>query len=438
MAEAGFEVDGIPARVIESDDPERVRWLPGQRVFDLELVAASVPAFGYRRYRVAKAAPAPDAVDAGRDIAAGDILVRAADDGSVDLQIGERRWQGLFALDDAGDRGDTYDADLLSAPAVVAPAEIRVERRRHVSGIQRLVIERRLELPAGLDAGREARAAELAASPLRIELVVAPGVDGVRAHVRLDNRSRDHRLRLRFPGGSPGAFRAATTFDTAVRRAEPPDASRWVHPAHATFCHQGFVQVGDLVVVAPGLPEAQVDADGTLALTLLRAVGWLARYDLRSRPLPAGPAMAAPGAQCLERIETCLVLLRDRGPTGPEAAVRAAQVGLRGVIAGPQPRLAPGDSLLRVGGDGAVLSACKPADDGDGLVVRLLNPTPRPVRATIELRAELRQVVPVGLDEAPCGAPVAPDGGSFAAALPPHALRSFRIQAVDPGSPRSS
>jgi alpha-mannosidase/mannosylglycerate hydrolase len=438
MSEAGFSVGGAPARVIESDDPGRVRWLPGQRAFDLELVAADVPAFGVRHYPVEPAPPTPDEVDAGREISTGHVEVRAADDGSVDLRIGDARWQGLFSLDDAGDRGDSYDVDLVEAPAGVAPARVCVQRRRHASGIQTLAIERELALPAALEASRDARSRERVVSTLRTELVIAPGIDSLRARVRLDNRSCDHRLRLRFPVGQRGAFRAATTFDTAVRRPEPPDATGWVHPAHTTFCHQGVVQLGDLVVVAPGLPEAEVDGDGTLALTLVRAVGWLARYDLRSRPLPAGPAMPVAGAQCRERIETELVLLRAGVQPSVEAAARAVQVGLRGVIAGPLPLLPAGHPLLRVSGDGAVLSACKPADDGDGLVVRLLNPTDGPVRANIELGVELRRVVPVGLDEAPRGAPVASSGRSFACELPPHALRSFRIAAVDSGSARST
>jgi alpha-mannosidase len=38
--------------------------------------------------------------------------------------------------------------------------------------------------------------------------------------------------------------------------------------------------------------------DGTIALTLLRAVGWLSRDDLWVRRIAAGPLVPTPGAQC--------------------------------------------------------------------------------------------------------------------------------------------
>ena len=37
--------------------------------------------------------------------------------------------------------------------------------------------------------------------------------------------------------------------------------------------------------------------DGTIAVTLLRCVGWLSRDDLDERRGPAGPGTATPGAQ---------------------------------------------------------------------------------------------------------------------------------------------
>ena len=55
-----------------------------------------------------------------------------------------------------------------------------------------------------------------------------------------------------------------------------------------------------MTVANRGLAEVDAvpEADGTtsLAVTLLRAVGWLSRGDLRLRPGDAGPGLATPGA----------------------------------------------------------------------------------------------------------------------------------------------
>lgn len=57
---------------------------------------------------------------------------------------------------------------------------------------------------------------------------------------------------------------------------------------------------------APGLPEMRAlagtetatGADQEIVVTLLRSVGWLSRFDLRSRTTGAGPMLATPEAQC--------------------------------------------------------------------------------------------------------------------------------------------
>ena len=67
----GVTVDGRPARLLASDDPTRVRFLPGVGGLDVEFVATGVPAFGCRRYAVEPAEAAPDEVDDGREIARG-------------------------------------------------------------------------------------------------------------------------------------------------------------------------------------------------------------------------------------------------------------------------------------------------------------------------------------------------------------------------------
>jgi alpha-mannosidase len=401
----GVTVDGRAARLVASTDPTRVRFLPGVGGLDVEFVAVDVPAFGCRRYTVAPAAPALDAVDDGREIAAGDLRIVVADDGSLSVTLGDRTYDGLFGIEDAVDRGDSYDCD----PDPVRDIRLRsvtVQRTRHESGIQRVRVVRELE--------------EI--GTLTVEARVAPGVPFVRCEVDLDNRAPDHRLRLRFPTGAPvDTFEAATTFDTAVRPTAPIDDTDWVHSAPRTFPHQGWIGANGLVVGAPGLPEAEVTPAGEVLVTLVRSVGALARITLRTRPLPAGPEMMAPGAQTQGRVAAAVTLARNAADT------RAAELGLRGVVAGETPRVESGTSLLQLEARHSVLSACKPAQDGDRIVVRVLNPTDEPDDVILHFGIDVRRARPVRLDEQPADHPVSHHGRDVGFAVPPHALRSVRV-----------
>jgi hypothetical protein len=419
----GFTLDRRPVRVVPSDDPARVRWLPGQTPFDVELVATDVPAFGVRRLRLEPAERTPDAVDDGREIATDRVRVVAGDDGTLDVTIDGRTWRGLGTLEDVGDRGDSYDFDPVAGDVEVASVGCR--RRRHPSGLAALEVRRVLRVPRGLDDGRDARARERVDVTAVVEAAIAPGVARVDLRVRVENAARDHRLRLCFPTGAaaPHAI-AATTFDVVERATGPRDDAGWVHPAPATFPHQGFVGANGLMVVAPGLPEVEVTPDGAIAITLVRAVGWIARYDLRARPMPAGPAMAIDGAQTLETFEARLALLSGVDPV----AARDAELGLRGTIGGPEPLLADGRPLLALAPSTLVLSATKPAEEGSGIVVRVMNPSDAPVRATLTCGLPITSARAIRLDETPIAEPVTLDRGAATWVVPPRGVRSILLE----------
>jgi mannosylglycerate hydrolase len=401
----GATVDGRPARLVQSDDPTRVRFLPGLGGLDVEFVAADVPAFGARRYRVEPAEKLDDEVDDGRVIEAGDLRVEVADDSTLSVTIGAHTYHGLFGVEDAIDRGDSYDCD----PDPVRDIRVRfvtVERTRHASGVTRLKVVRELDL-----IGR-----------LTVVALVAPGVPFVRCEVTLDNRETDHRMRLRFPTGAPvDTFEAATTFDTARRSTAPPDDTGWVHLAPRTFPQQGWIAANGLVVGAPGLPEAEVTPDGEMLVTLVRSVGALARIELRTRPLPAGPEMLAPGAQTQGTVAATITLARTPGDA------RAAEIGLRGVLGGATPILAPDVALLELEARYSVLSSCKPAQEGNRIVVRVLNPSDEPDDVMLHFGLDVQRARPVRLDEQPTDFFLTHNGRDVGFHLPPHALRTLRI-----------
>jgi mannosylglycerate hydrolase len=420
----GFAVDGRPVRIVTSDDRERVRWLPGQTPFDAELVAVDVPAFGSRRMRLVPTAPSPEVVDDGREIAVPGVRVVAAADGTLGVRLGERTYRGLVAVEDRGDRGDTYDFDPVDDDPGATVARVTCERRRHASGLASLLVRRTLRVPCELAHDRARRAGGVVELPLAVEARVGPGVGRVDLVVTVDNRARDHRLRLLFPTGDRAdVCRTATTFGVATRSTVPPADAGWVHRAPATFAHQGWVETNGLGVVAPGLPEAEVRPDGTIAITLLRAVGWLARYDLRSRPIPAGPPMEAPAAQCPGSLVARLALLPGCDP----GAARDAELGLWGVIGGPAPRLADGRSLLAIEPASIVVTAVKRSEDGTGIVVRLVNPTDAPIESRLRPGFAVRAVDVLRLDETPLDAPVAIAEGVVTLVVPARAIRTVRL-----------
>ncbi len=424
----GFTVDGRPARVVPSEDTSRFRLLPEIDPWDLEFVVDEIPAFGWRRVHLAPAGAAPDVVDEGPTITVGDATVGANDDGTLSVQLGAHRWEHLVGVEDLADCGDTYDFDGLpdDAPITLA-SRVDVVRRRAPTGVAELVVTRTFDLPMELAADRRSRADATVACSLVTTARLSPGVDRVDLTVRFDNGVRDHRLRILFPTGAPVVkFRAATTFDTARRTTEPPDDHGWQHRAPTTFPQQGWVSAHGLTVAAPGLTEAEVTPSGTIAVTLLRAVGNLARMDLRSRPVPAGPGLATPRAQCPGPLTAQFSLFA--GETDP-AVVRSTELGLRAVPTGEHPLVPPGTPLFGLDGP-VVLSALKPAEDGNGYIVRILNPADTPSRATLRFGLPVTDVSDANLDETATddsSLPVA--DGAVTLTVEPHRLRTIRVLA---------
>ncbi|HEY7439590.1 MAG TPA: glycosyl hydrolase-related protein [Acidimicrobiia bacterium] len=424
----GYTADGAPARVIISDDPGRVRLLDAWPPVDVELVVADIPAYGYKRVHLAPSEEHSDVVDDGRKIVAGEVSVAAADDGTLTVRLGGTTFTGLCGLEDVGDRGDTYDFDPVAEDSPAPIESVSIERAVHPSGIQQLQITRVLAVPAALDAAHRGRSDVTVPVTVTTVARVVPGIERVDLHVEVDNPADDHRLRLLFPTGAPvETFAAATTFDVASRTTEPPDASGWEHPAPQTFPQQGFVAANGLAVVAPGLPEAEVTKDGVIAITVVRAVGWLARMDLTTRPVPAGPGLPTPDAQCHFGISADLSLRLADDP-GLAAHARADELGVRAVAAGDTPIVQPGTSLVGLVPASLVLSALKPAEDDDGIIVRVLNPTDTPIDGELRVDLPVRTARGVRLDETDDGGDVMFEDRTVRLTVGAHQLRSVRLR----------
>ncbi|MBM7503609.1 glycosyl hydrolase-related protein [Agromyces aurantiacus] len=394
-------------------------------------------------------AAAPAGIDEEVDLGDG-LQARIAADGSFSVtDAAGIRHDGLARLVDGGDRGDTYNYDPPADDRIVTAVagDVRV-RRTPVRTVVSWTAT--LDLPLRLDEGRDARTAESVATPVAVELAHWHGRPGLEWSARFVNSALDHRLRVHSRvRGTPSAWTSGQHFSNLARPFGPelgplPDAANreaeiGTHPAH------GYVVAGegdralalllDHVSEVQGL-EARPDGDAELAVTMLRSVGWLSRFDLRTRTTGAGPELPAPEAQLLRPIEARLGFLLGSDALDAFALADAADARRAGAIAlqlrEGTPVSAPAvGSAIEV--EGAIVSALKPAEDGNGVILRVANPSPAARDAAITIAPGI-DARPVRLDESPApgelvDSSVAATGSRrVSLRLAPHATVSLRLE----------
>ncbi|HVW33573.1 MAG TPA: glycoside hydrolase family 38 C-terminal domain-containing protein, partial [Acidimicrobiia bacterium] len=291
---------------------------------------------------------------------------------------------------DGGDGGDTYTwcppalDRLVDEPDSVT---VDIEEVGPLRGT--VVITAGYRWPTGAEGDERACTARAATSvPVTIRTTVAlrAGDPVVAVDGGFDNRCRDHRLRAHFPLPQAVTESAAGCAFAVVTRGLGAEGGPADSPP-PTFPARRFVDAAHdagLAVIADGTFEYEVGPDGgELAVTLLRATGWLSRRRLPCRPDPAGPAVPVEGAQLQGRRQWRYGLLLHPGGWEFAGLLRRADAfftPLEAVAgpddAGPVPGRPEGRALSV---EGAEVSAVLRA--GDDLVVRLFNPYPAPAEA---------------------------------------------------------
>jgi alpha-mannosidase len=324
--------------------------------------------------------------------------------------------RGVNHFVDGGDRGDEYtycppEQDCLVGAPTAAPTIRRVDDGLGSS----LEIRALYRVPCSLEAGtRSARSTNLVDLPITSRVRLTPGVRRIEFETTVVNAAQDHRLRVHVP--TPIATDrswAEGHFDVVERPlALPTETEGWAEQPSGTHPQRTFVDVTDgqhgLLLANQGLPEYEVlpgtaEAPGvTLALTLLRCVGWLSRGDLHNRSGHAGPMVPTPEAQCPGEHTFHYALVPHPGNyLSAYREAHAFNVPLRAVCTDAHASSLPArGSFLAVSPAAVVISAVKPPEEGEGLIVRVYNSAPVPVEAQLTLWQPVREAALVRLDEA--------------------------------------
>ncbi|HET6953867.1 MAG TPA: glycoside hydrolase family 38 C-terminal domain-containing protein [Acidimicrobiales bacterium] len=356
---------------------------------------AEVPGFGWRGWRP-EAAPATTPVTVS-DGGPGPVLANGRVTVAIDPTDGTFSLDGhggLGRLVDGGDCGDTYNWCPPAADTLVDTpdgVEVRVLERGPVRA--RVLIVARYRWPARRQ-GLDRRTGEVP-HEVRTLVELRAGDRAARVEVAVDNRSRDHRLRAHFPLPSPATGSRAECAFGPVERGLEAEGGRTEAPL-ATWPAQRFVQAGGLTVVHDGVAEYELvgltgGAAHELALTLLRATGMLSQVPMPTRPLPAGPLVPAEGAQ-LQRRLTLRYAVAVGDDVDPYALADEVLVPLRtagGDGASRGATAVPGREAgrdLPAVGSGLTVTGAEVAAvvrEGDGVVVRVFNPTDAPAEVRV-------------------------------------------------------
>lgn len=352
------------------------------------------------------------------DIATGGLTVTDKRSGEV--------YDGLNVFEDGGDAGDSYN---YSRPLNDLVRRSRDEARVHVSVVEAgfarstLRVDVDWSLPACLTVDRLSRSADEVATRITSYVSLTSGVPRIDVETEWENRARDHRLRVLFPlGCDVDRSSAAGQFVVEDRPVLPPEQGNgWPEPPVSTAPNTGWASVSSgnrgLTVANIGLPEYEARPDGTLALTILRSVGWVSREDILSRVGGAGPTTPAPDAQCLGLNRVSYSIIPHEGDWEASGAYREAQAYRTplycqdtGIHSG-NGKLVAGEVELE-GDHTLVASAVKGAEDLDGLVLRFWNAERAPTTALMRLTRLPRAARRADLREEPSGdlLPIDADG----------------------------
>jgi alpha-mannosidase len=332
------------------------------------------------------------------------LRVKFYPDGSFDLfdKIGKRQYQRCHVFEDAEDVGDEYDYSPAPKSQVIwsrgKKGKLRVVHRTALA----VEIEVAMTLPLPAEFARDSsakagRSKKMVSCPLTIRFSITATSPYVAVRTTFQNLVRDHRLRVHLPTPiAANTSLAGQQFHVIERPLKKSAGKNWLQPPSPTEPMQQFCAVedrkGGLAILTQGLYEYEARREGkgtALILTLMRAVGWLSRGDLATRPNHAGPAFPTPEAQC-QGMQVFDYAIMPYNGTWEKAhlpmwaqrfRVPLLEKACHGPITGSP--LPPEFSLFRLEPDSLVITAVKKCDNRDTVLVRLYNASSQRVRGKL-------------------------------------------------------
>ncbi|MFB0569004.1 MAG: alpha-mannosidase [Nitrososphaeria archaeon] len=460
----------------------------GENQLRIFFVAEGVPPCGYKSYVITAATERPlfqSSLICDLDRLENDFFVVNIDERrGASLTILDKRtgfvYRNLNVFEDGGDCGDEYNYSPPKHDKISATERMRAETSLVEKGPARATIQAKVDLilPEALDEEQEGRSSHTVSCPLTVSISVYGNVPRVDLKVRFENRAKDHRLRVVFPTGLSGVDHANAhdRFYVMERLIEPPRGEKWVEKPPTTHPQRFFVDVNDdvmgLMIANKGLPEYEVRRDGeaTLALTLIRSVGWLFNVKtvgpvvrpfqlftelgveeellskLRSlvgdRLGDLGPTIPTPEAQCLG-VHTFEYSILPHGGTWKTSKAYREAYNFNVPLLAHETTVHEGDlpaeaSFAKIEPEALVVTAIKKAEAGNAFILRFYNITSETVQGKIQTLLPIEEAYEASLDERVVQGTAVESERTIRVNVRPHRIMTMKLERTARRSIRGS
>ena len=316
----------------------------------------------------------------------------------IDKRTGHR-WVDFLRLEEQADRGDSYAFEPCEeAPLITKPTEFEVIERTPFTKKARVRFHARY--PAEYDFGNRRRSAETVLCPCEVTIALEENSEMIGLEYRLENRAKDHRVRLAFCADGPlQEVVSDSPYDYGVRRGDDQCVLTHSKTFHNTSFAIGRTSRRGLTVLTCGQHEGEA-LDHMLCFTLVRGTGVISR-DAQTLECTGGRQWVVPENQCRRTVSGALAWIPSEIPahrawvlsrrfrtgmlhffascdpkkfSGGRFAVQDSALKELYYLDDPYPStvLPSGVSVFRVQDERIVVTTMEAAK-GKGLIVRLVN-----------------------------------------------------------------
>ena len=247
----------------------------------------------------------------------------------------------------------------------------------------------------------EEQSVETVKIPVCVDYTLQKGSRSLNVKIFIDNKASDHWLRANFGTGIKTDYSYSDShFDIVKRPVKIPDSTGWVEKAYGMQPLRTFAAVKDenniFAVLPRGLYEYEVFEDTNMALTLIRSCR--IKQAVSEEKITV---LDDTGVLCLgeNNFEYDLSFTHDSIASLCNKAANLYTPVYCALAGKGKGNLPKSKSLLFVDNENIHISTIKPSENGEGIIIRLFNPTDEIQNVTLSFGVEINGLYRSSMNE---------------------------------------